>query len=124
MSQFAHPQVSSPHQMRRLALIALATVAAGAAAFSTATMLDDDSSIDTPRIERVVGPPPEPGVRYDGGPEEGSAFRSLPAPGVRPDGGPEEGRAPINRSSGSSVVPSARYDGGPEEGTRGLTTGR
>ena len=33
----------------------------------------------------------QPGVRYDGGPEEGSSATSpAPNPG-RPDGGPEEG---------------------------------
>jgi hypothetical protein len=40
-----------------------------------------------------VPPSPQPGIRYDGGPEEGSRGTSsdlAPNPG-RPDGGPEEG---------------------------------
>jgi hypothetical protein len=50
----------------------------------------------TPRVTEAVPQqaPARPGVRYDGGPEEGSAF--------------------VDR-----IPPSTRYDGGPEEGTRG-----
>jgi hypothetical protein len=89
------------------------------------------------------------GVRYDGGPEEGTAAIAVPraeiptvAPpassiaagsaqayeelrqadtGTRYDGGPEEGTRGATTSA-VSTAPVARYDGGPEEGTRGATT--
>jgi hypothetical protein len=58
-----------------------------------------------------------PGVRYDGGPEEGTrGVVSAPQPGVRYDGGPEEG---TRGGSLSSTAAGTRYDGGPEEGSRG-----
>jgi hypothetical protein len=49
-------------------------------------------------------------------------------PGVRYDGGPEEGTAAITQRSAPATFdpnsiknpPGQRYDGGPEEGTRGL----
>jgi hypothetical protein len=44
---------------------------------------------------------------------------SLP-PGVRYDGGPEEGtRGSLPFADAPSLPPGVRYDGGPEEGTRG-----
>jgi hypothetical protein len=42
------------------------------------------------------------------------------APGVRFDGGPEEGTRGIRASSPASPPAGIRFDGGPEEGTRGL----
>jgi hypothetical protein len=39
-----------------------------------------------------------------------------PAPGIRYDGGPDEGTRGIIRAHS----PSTRHDGGPEEGTRGI----
>ena len=74
-----------------------------------------------------------PGVRYEGGPEEGTAAltqRSAPAtfdpnsikspPGVRYDGGPEEGsRGALSSDAPSNAISGIRYDGGPEEGSRG-----
>jgi hypothetical protein len=42
------------------------------------------------------------------------------APGIRYDGGPEEGTAAIS-SSAATDPPGIRYDGGPEEGTRGIS---
>jgi len=44
------------------------------------------------RAAAVVGKPgtAQPGIRYDGGPEEGSWRVTTPNSG-RPDGGPEEG---------------------------------
>jgi hypothetical protein len=43
---------------------------------------------------------------------------SAPGPaGIRYDGGPEEGTSGVHGSStGSSTTPGVRYDGGPEEG--------
>jgi hypothetical protein len=72
---------------------------------------------------------PHPGVRYDGGPDEGTAAltqRSAPAtfdpnsikspPGVRYDGGPEEG---TSGARSATAAAGTRYDGGPDEGSRG-----
>jgi hypothetical protein len=63
-------------------------------------------------------------LRYDGGPEEGTALQGIrpssasPAPVQRYDGGPEEGTALQGiRPSSASPAPAQRYDGGPEEGT-------
>jgi hypothetical protein len=72
----------------------------------------------------ILRPGPAQGIRYDGGPEEGGhgirhAGPSSPPPaGTRYDGGPEEGtRGALRSSSGSSATPGIRYDGGPEEGS-------
>jgi hypothetical protein len=69
-----------------------------------------------------------PGLRYDGGPEEGSrGVVSVPQPGVRYDGGPDEGSAALTQRSAPATfdpnsiksAPGVRYDGGPEEGSPG-----
>jgi hypothetical protein len=60
-----------------------------------------------------------PGVRYDGGPDEGTRgpLTAPQAPATRYDGGPDEGtRSPLT----SPLSPSTRSDGGPEEGSRGI----
>jgi hypothetical protein len=61
------------------------------------------------------------GVRFDGGPQEGTrgalVIRSAPAVSLtRFDGGPNEGTR-----GGQVVIPTegVRFDGGPDEGTRG-----
>jgi hypothetical protein len=64
------------------------------------------------------------GIRYDGGPEEGTrglAPRdSTPSAGIRYDGGPDEGSRGVRPSSAATTAPAGiRYDGGPEEGTSG-----
>ena len=47
-------------------------------------------------------------------------IRSTSPPGVRYDGGPEEGtRGALPSDAPSNAVPGTRYDGGPEEGSRG-----
>ena len=74
----------------------------------------------------------QPGVSYDGRPEEGTAAptrRSAPAtfepnsitspPDERYDGGPEEGtRGALSSDAPSNAVPRPRYDGGPEDASR------
>jgi|Tabmets5t2r1_1033131.scaffolds.fasta_scaffold00445_4 hypothetical protein len=73
-----------------------------------------DGSTDIPNPAPLA-----PGLRYDGGPEEGTRSpltSPVTPPGTRYDGGPEEGsRGPLT----SPVTPETRFDGGPEEGTRG-----
>ena len=120
---------------RIIALAAVTVVTAGLVALVLALNGGDQPARDTNSSSLQAEQPSipqtqEPGVRYDGGPEEGTAAltqRSAPAtfdpnsikeaPGVRYDGGPEEGTRGVTTSES---VPDARYDGGPEEGSRGI----
>jgi hypothetical protein len=120
MSQLTHiqPQAVRLRIPLWVGLAALALVAAAAIAFFALTV--DDRVAQTPATAVSDA---SPGVRYDGGPEEGSrglARTAAPA-GLRYDGGPEEGSHAIGRSSAVSAAPTGiRYDGGPEEGSRAL----
>lgn len=97
MSGITHTQaqvVRSPRSTRvRTAVVAAAVVAAFALAAVLALAIAGDGtpSADTAR-PAVAGKPgtAQPGIRYDGGPEEGSWRVTAPNAG-RPDGGPEEG---------------------------------
>jgi len=53
---------------------------------------------------------------FDGAGSDDGAVPALAVPGVRTDGGPEEG---AHVASGTPVPVGLRTDGGPEEGTRG-----
>ena len=66
------------------------------------------------------------GIRFDGGPDEGTRGNVAQAAGIRFDGGPDEGTrgngSPQASSDQSAIVaqaPGIRFDGGPDEGTRG-----
>ena len=97
MSGIIHTQsqaVGRSHAARlRMAVVVAALVAACALAAVVALAPSDD-------VAPAVDPAPpaavqstadvQPGIRYDGGPEEGS-WRAFPANPGRPDGGPEEG---------------------------------
>jgi hypothetical protein len=127
-----HPAVvlrSHYQQMRALLAVAMiAVVGLTAAVVILAT--DEDGGTNTGSATQVSAPGPSSGMRYDGGPEEGT--RGLvPArqPGVRYDGGPEEGTAALAQHAPATFdtesikeTPGLRYDGGPEEGTRGTLT--
>jgi hypothetical protein len=153
MSGATHPQIPIKHQLlrdqRRAKIIALAAVIVLGALLVALILVLDGGNAPTVGQEKPtaqatqqpsqpqVGPYPsaadvppslQPGTRYDGGPDEGTAAlaqRSAPAtfdpnsiknpPGQRYDGGPEEG----TRGIVSAQPPSTRYDGGPEEGSRG-----
>jgi hypothetical protein len=67
------------------ALLALAATAAVVLVLAIGGSPSESSS-------EPVQPNSQPGVRYDGGPEEGRSFQAH-QPGVRYDGGPEEGRS-------------------------------
>jgi hypothetical protein len=113
MSHVAHTQ-PQPLRVRLPLWITLAAVAllAGAAiAVYFIVSADDDEAAKT----AVSG---AAGVRYDGGPNEGTAAltkRSAPAtfdpnsikkaPGVRYDGGPEEGTAAVLPAGQPNVTP-------------------
>jgi hypothetical protein len=117
------------HVRALLAVAIIAVVGLTAAVVILAT--DEDGGTSTGSATQVSAPGASSGVRYDGGPEEGtSGVVPAPLPGVRYDGGPEEGTAALTQRSApttfdphSTRSPSgARYDGGPEEGTSGSLT--
>ena len=89
MSQLTHP-IST---FRANRIVVLAGLLAPAATVTVVLVLaiggSSSGSSDTPVTPSAQQ---QPGVRYDGGPEEGRSFSAQP-PGVRNDGGPEEGRA-------------------------------
>src|SRR3954466_8250578 len=105
MSQLTHPVVTfRAHRAVVLAaLLALAATAAVVLVFAIGGSSSNSSA--TP-----ASPSTQSGVRYDGGPEEGS-YATQPGSATRYDGGPEEG----------SASTSGRYaDRGPEsEDARG-----
>ena len=77
----------------RTAAIVAAVVAAFACAALLAVLIGDNGTpaADTARPAAVEKSAiVQPGIRYDGGPAEGSWRVTVPNPG-RPDGGPEEG---------------------------------
>jgi hypothetical protein len=123
MSQLAHAEA----EVIRFRVPLLAWLAAAAAIAGTAIVLflvmsgDDQATQPTPAFPETPA-----GVRYDGGPDEGTrgVVRSGSAPVVRYDGGPEEGGHGITHAGAASTPPPAtRYDGGPEEGSRGTSAG-
>jgi hypothetical protein len=98
------------------ALLAAAMVALVGMAIALVIVASDGNQVDTtaanqtaPVTSRLApADPTAPGLRYDGGPEEGSrgAIATPAAPGTRYDGGPEEGSrggitAPATPGSGS-----------------------
>jgi hypothetical protein len=81
----------------------------------------DTRDTSTSSVAPVSVPAPAAhGIRYDGGPEEGTAAISARPSGISYDGGPEEGAAAIS-SIAVGDPPGIRYDGGPEEGTRSIS---
>ena len=126
MSQLAHPH---PQLLRlRLPLwarLAAVPLIAGAAIALFFTVSANDEAIQTPN---AAVSDTAAGIRYDGGPDEGTTgiVRPSPADGIRYDGGPEEGTsgvrpAPLaSKPDSFTSSPGIRYDGGPEEGTSGV----
>jgi hypothetical protein len=106
------------------ALLGIAVVALVAMTIAVVVVANDGdetgsvSSAEPAAVTPRLAPAPPDGVRYDGGPDEGtrSPLTSPVTPDTRYDGGPEEGSRGL---STTTPAPDARYDGGPEEGTRG-----
>jgi hypothetical protein len=98
-----HPAVvlrSHFNWLRVLLVIAMLAVAGLAAAV---VILATDDHVDT-----SAAPAQQAGLRYDGGPEEGTAASLI------------ERSAPATFDPNSiKNAPGVRYDGGPEEGSRG-----
>ena len=123
MSQLAHAEAEIVRfRVPLLAWLAAATAIAGAAiALFLVLPGDDQATQPTPAFSETPA-----GVRYDGGPDEGTRglVRSGSGSVVRYDGALEEGSYGIMHASTASTPPPAtRYDGGPEEGSRGTSTG-
>ena len=100
---------------RRARIVALAAVTALSAmlvvlilALNGSFSSTDRNDSAAPTTQQPAVASPEPGVRYDGGPDEGTRGAAPPRSSIAPS---VEGAFD---SSGTG-----RYDGGPEEGTRG-----
>jgi hypothetical protein len=95
-----HPAVvlrSHFRLVRALLAIAMAAVLALSVAVVILATDEDELAGSAPAAAGKAASLPNPGVRYDGGPEEGTRA-IIPVP----------------------QAPDARYDGGPDEGTRAL----
>jgi hypothetical protein len=93
MSQLTHSVVSfrtAARAHRAVVLAALLALAATAAVVLVLVLASGGSSGEASGTPAATGAQP-PGVRYDGGPEEGRY--AQPGPSIRYDGGPEEGVA-------------------------------
>lgn len=104
-----HPAVVHRSRFNQLrALLAVAVIAVAGLTASVVLLASDDNGGTAIRsAAEVSAPSPVGGVRYDGGPEEGTAALTQRA-------------APATFDPNSiKQPPGVRYDGGPEEGTRG-----
>ena len=117
MSATTESQLTVPQQLvhvnRRARVIAilLVTVAASLLVLAVLALNGDFSagSDEPPAAVSAAGAVNlAPGVRYDGGPDEGTRGASPPAVVTTADA--------LDRNL---VESSSRYDGGPDEGTRG-----
>jgi hypothetical protein len=120
-----HPAVVLRSHFRHLrALLAVAMIAIVGLTVALVIIATDENQLSTSASSAPsVSAPDSAGIRYDGGPEEGTRGTVAPGPaaGVRYDGGPEEGsRGALTSGAPANAAPGIRYDGGPEEGTVGL----
>jgi hypothetical protein len=108
-----HPAVvlRSHYKLVR-ALLAISMAAVVALSVTVVILADDEGEVSAPSAaaERAATPP-------NSGVHAHPLEQTAPAPGVRYDGGPEEGTRAIIPVP---QAPAARYDGGPDEGTRAL----
>ena len=91
MSQLTHPIVTF-RSHRAVVLAALLALAATAAVLLVLAIGGNPSSSSSDKVP-AGNHYPSPGVRYDGGPNEGSSL--VQPPPTRYDGGREEGSASI-----------------------------
>jgi hypothetical protein len=96
VAQHQAPATRKPaRDPRRIRIVAQVTVTGLVALLVAlgAILGGSDSPADRSNVSEIGATGPFGGVRYDGGPEEGSrgSFSISTAPRVRPDGGPEEG---------------------------------
>jgi hypothetical protein len=114
-SHLTAPAITAPSRHHLAILASGLVLAAGATAATVAIVGDDDGSVAAPALSSGPG---ADGVRYDGGPEEGTAAL-RPATSVRFHGGPIEGSAPIHTDAAPLPV---RFHGGPIEGLAPIRT--
>jgi hypothetical protein len=102
---------------RRARIIALGAVSALSAILIVLVLAlggsfsgTDANEAAAPATQQPATASPEPGVRYDGGPEEGTRGAASPLVSREPS---------VDDPVGSVGAAGSRYDGGPEEGTRG-----
>ena len=104
MSQLAHPHplIAARRHPRVSWLVVALIVCAAAVSIMLFSLADDD---DVSRALPVVSTLTVDGIRYDGGPEEGTAAVSsvTVAPPARYDGGPNEGSAPVSSVEGRII---------------------
>jgi hypothetical protein len=123
-----HPAVVlRSHYVHLRALLAVAMVAVVGLTGAVVILAIDDSGGSVAATTTPVSAPAlptVPGLRYDGGPDEGTRGRHTqaitPGGGVRYDGGPEEGGSAVRPGVVTTPPAGVRYDGGPDEGTTGL----
>jgi hypothetical protein len=101
-----HPAVVlRSHYTLVRALLAITTIAVVALTSAVVILAADGDEVTGTSSARPSAPPVSQAVQG-------------PAPGIRYDGGPDEGTRGIARAHS----PSTRYDGGPDEGTRGIVS--
>ena len=113
-----HPAVvlrSHYRQLRSLLAVAMiAVLGLTVAVVMLATNDENSPAVQSAAPAAAAASAPVNGVRFDGGPEEGTrGIVGVQAPATRYDGGPEEG----SRGTQISQATATRYDGGPDEGT-------
>ena len=118
MSHLTHSQSVPAARLRHVSFLAAGAVAAALAVTVPVVLIDgDDGSSPAAAVSIAPGGTPSAGIRYDGGPDEGTrgvaAVRHF---GIRYDGGPDEGTRGVAAVRHFGI----RYDGGPDEGSRGV----
>jgi hypothetical protein len=94
-------------------LLAVAMAAVVALSVAVVIVANDGDEVTAPARSADAAALPNPAVHAH------PRATPAPAPGVRYDGGPDEGTRAI---IAVPQAPDARYDGGPDEGTRAIAT--
>jgi hypothetical protein len=117
-----HPAVVLRSHFNQLrALLAVAMVAVVGLTAAVVILAANDESVEGPGSSAVVSAPaPTGSIRYDGGPEEGSAGVSTSQPRPTQD----QAFPGLARDATAAPDKGLRYDGGPEEGTSGVVPAR
>ncbi|HEY1359884.1 MAG TPA: hypothetical protein VGF21_16400 [Thermoleophilaceae bacterium] len=90
MSQLTHPRLQVGLSSRFKTWLAVGAATAVAAVPAAILISNDDNSTSSPASAAAAT-----GLRYDGGPNEGTRGISATPAGLRYDGGPEEGAADV-----------------------------
>jgi hypothetical protein len=117
-----HPAVVLRSHFNQLrALLAVAMVAVVGLTAAVVILAANDESVEHAGSSAVANAPaPTGSIRYDGGPEEGSAGVSTSQPRPTQD----QAFPGLAREATAAPDKGLRYDGGPEEGTSGVVPAR